>query len=147
MNLLLESFFESYGLIIILVVFFAIIMGYYFLRNRKFQQNEAQFVDALKEGSKVKTYSGFYGEVVKITNTTEGKVATLKLGEGVLIDVDIRALMSLDSREELPEEPVEAEKVEEVKEEPKEEMPEEKQEETEEVKEEKPKKKRTAKKQ
>ena len=107
MNLLLDNFFESYGLIIILVVFFAMIMGYYFLRNRRFQQNEAFFVESLKEGSKVKTYSGFYGEVVKITNTTEGKVATLKLGEGAYIDVDIRALMSLDAREELPEEPVE----------------------------------------
>lgn len=118
MNLLLESFFESYGLIIILVVAFALIMVYYYLRNRKFQQSESDFHGSLKIGDKVKTYSGFYGEVAKITNTTEGKIVTLKLGEGAYIDVDIRALMAMDMREELPEEPVAEEKpVEEHKEE------------------------------
>ena len=129
MNLLLESFFESYGLIIILVAAFALIMVYYYLRNRKFQQSESEFHSSLKEGTKVKTYSGFYGEVVKITNTTDGKVVTLKLGEGVLIDVDIRALMGVDMKEEVPEEPApeepkaEEEKVEEPAEEKEEEKP------------------------
>ena len=122
MNLLLESFFESYGLIIILVVAFALIMVYYYLRNRKFQQSESEFHSALKEGTKVKTYSGFYGEVAKITETTDGKVVTLKLGKGVFIDVDIRALMAVDMKEEIKEEvkpesevKVEEPKVEEVK--------------------------------
>ncbi len=141
MNLLLESFFESYGLIIILVVAFALIMVYYYLRNRKFQQTESDFHGSLKIGDKVKTYSGFYGEVAKITNTTEGKIITLKLGEGAYIDVDIRALMALDMREELPEEPVAAEK---PAEEPKEEKPEEEkaEENTAEEKEEQPQEKK-----
>lgn len=123
MNLLLESFFESYGLIIILVAAFALIMLYYYLRNRKFQQSESEFHSSLKEGTKVKTYSGFYGEVAKITETTDGKVVTLKLGNGVFIDVDIRALMAIDMKEEIkeevkpePEMPEEEPKQEEVKE-------------------------------
>ena len=141
MNLLLESFFESYGLIIILVVAFALIMVYYYLRNRKFQQTESDFHGSLKTGDKVKTYSGFYGEVEKITNTTEGKIVTLKLGEGAYIDVDIRALMALDMREELPEEPVVEEKP--AEEPKKEEKEEEKQsEEKVEEREEKPKEKK-----
>ena len=143
MNLLLESFFESYGLIIILVAAFALIMVYYYLRNRKFQQSESDFHGSLKIGDKVKTYSGFYGEVAKITNTTEGKIVTLKLGEGAYIDVDIRALMAMDMREELPEEPVAEEKpVEERKEEVEAKPEEEKEELKEEAKEEQPKEKK-----
>ena len=144
MNLLLESFFESYGLIIILVVAFALIMVYYYLRNRKFQQTESDFHGSLKIGDKVKTYSGFYGEVAKITNTTEGKIVTLKLGNYAFIDVDIRALMAIDMREELPEEPAKEEPVAEEKpEEKKEEKPAEAEKELEEkVEEKEPKEKK-----
>ena len=106
--MLLESFFESYGLIIILLVAFAGIMLYYFFRNRKFQQVEMDFQSTLKVGDKVKTYSGFYGTVEKITETTDGKVVTLKLGENAFVDVDIRALMGLDLKEEIKETPVES---------------------------------------
>ena len=126
MDLLLASFFESYGLLIILVVAFAGIMVYYYLRSRKFQQVENQFQTGLKKGDKVKTYSGFYGTVEKITETTDGKVVTLKLGGNASVDFDIRALMSIDQKTEVVDIP-EAEKVEEpAKEEPKEEPKEEK---------------------
>ena len=118
MNNLLATFFEQYGLIIILVLGFGLMMVYYFLRNRKFQQTENDFQTALKVGDKVKTYSGFYGTVEKITETTDGKVITLRLGENATVDVDIRALMGLDLKEEVKEEPAPAEKPEEVKEEP-----------------------------
>ena len=141
MNLLLESFFESYGLIIILVLAFALIMVYYYVRNRKFQQSESEFHNSLKVGTKVKTYSGFYGEVAKVTNTTDGKVVTLKLGEGVYIDVDIRALMAVDMKEEVTEEEVKPQVEEPAKKEPVEEPkdePEVKEELKEEVEEEKP---------
>lgn len=105
--MLLESFFQSYGLIIILLVAFALIMLYYFFRNKKFQQTEFDFQSSLKVGDKVKTYSGFYGIVEKITETTDGKVVTLKLGENAFIDVDIRALMGIDYKELVVENPVE----------------------------------------
>ncbi len=105
--MLLESFFQSYGLIIILLVAFALIMLYYFFRNKKFQQTEFDFQNSLKVGDKVKTYSGFYGVVEKITETTDGKVVTLKLGENSFIDVDIRALMGIDYKELVVENPVE----------------------------------------
>ena len=105
MNTLLASFFEQYGLIIILVVAFAGMMVYYYVRNKKYQQTEVDFQTKLKKGDKVKTYSGFYGEVEKITETTDGKVVTLKLGENCYIDVDIRALMAIDSKREIVDEP------------------------------------------
>ena len=105
MNTLLASFFEQYGLIIILVVAFVGMMVYYYVRNKKYQQTEVDFQTKLKKGDKVKTYSGFYGEVEKITETTDGKVVTLKLGENCYIDVDIRALMAIDSKREIVDEP------------------------------------------
>lgn len=106
MNLLLAgTFFENYGLIIILVLGLGLMMLYYFLKNRKFQQTANDFVNALKVGDKVKTYSGFYGTVEKITETTDGKVVTLRLGENATVDVDIRALMGLDLKEEVKDEP------------------------------------------
>lgn len=125
-NMLLQSFFEQYGLIIILLVAFALIMVYYFLRSKKFQQQESDFQTSLKPGDKVKTYSGFYGTVEKITETTDGKVVSLRLGKNSVIDVDIRALMGIDMKQEIVEKPVEEankgtekeEKVEEVAAEP-----------------------------
>ena len=114
--MLLESFFQSYGLVIILLVAFAGIMLYYFFRNRKFQQTEYDFQTALKVGDKVKTYSGFYGTIEKITETTDGKVITLRLGENATVDVDVRALMGLDVKEEIKETPVEAVEADEIKE-------------------------------
>ena len=114
--MLLESFFQSYGLVIILLVAFAAIMLYYFFRNRKFQQTEYDFQTALKVGDKVKTYSGFYGTIEKITETTDGKVITLRLGENATVDVDVRALMGLDVKEEIKETPVEAVEADEIKE-------------------------------
>lgn len=152
MNLLLATFFEQYGLIIILILGFGLMMVYYFLRNKKFQQTENDFVNALKVGDKVKTYSGFYGTVEKIAETTDGKVVTLRLGENATVDVDIRALMGLDLKEEVKDEPAPAEeKVEEATEEKtakeqQEEPSKEKAEETDEVKETKPAKKPRAKK-
>ena len=108
--MLLDSFFQSYGLVIILLVAFAGIMLYYFLRNRKFQQTEFDFQTSLKVGDKVKTYSGFYGTIEKITETTDGKVITLRLGESATVDVDVRALMGIDAKEEIKETPVEEDK-------------------------------------
>ena len=150
MNLLLATFFEQYGLIIILVLGFGLMMLYYFLRNRKFQQTENDFVSALKVGDKVKTYSGFYGTVEKITETTDGKVITLRLGENATVDVDVRALMGLDLKEEVKDEPVLAEEIKEevVEEKPAEEKAEEpaKEEAEEKAEEPKPAKKPRAKK-
>lgn len=103
MNLLLESFFESYGILIILVVLFGAILVYYFFRNKKYQDAERNFQTTLKVGDKVKTYSGFYGTVYKITETTDGKVITLQLGGDCFVDVDIRAIMSIDEKTEIVE--------------------------------------------
>ena len=103
LDLICASFFESYGLIIILVVAFGFIMFSYYCKNKKYQETEGNFQANLKAGDKVKTYSGFYGTVDNIRETTDGKVVTLKLGEGAFIEVDIRALMSIDNKTDIVE--------------------------------------------
>ena len=103
--MLLDTFFEQYGILIILLVAFAAIMLLYYLRNKKYRQAEADFQTQLKVGDKVKTYSGFYGTVEKLTNTTDGLVVTLRLGENAVVDVDVRALMGIDMKEEVVDEP------------------------------------------
>src|SRR5574344_375871 len=106
MNQLLESTSQAYILLIVIFVVFAGYIILSFVRNKKFQESESQFQNSLKVGDRVKTYSGFYGSVAKLTNTTDGLVVTLKLGEGSLIDVDVRALMGLDTKTEVKESPV-----------------------------------------
>jgi preprotein translocase subunit YajC len=105
MNLLLDSFFESYGLLIILLVVFVVFMVYYYMRNKKYQDATKQFQTSLKVGDKVKTYSGFYGTVEKITDTTDGLVVTLRLGENATVDIDINAIYALDAKNEVTKEP------------------------------------------
>ena len=104
MNLLLETFFEQYGLIIILILALGLFMGYYYFRSKKYQQTEATFHSSLKIGDKVKTYSGFYGTISKITETTDGKIVTLQLGGDAFVEVDVRAIAGLDAKEEIVEE-------------------------------------------
>lgn len=134
MNLLLANFLQDYGLLIMLVVIMAAFFGFYYYRNKKYQQAANDFQTSLKKGDKVKTYSGFYGTIEKITETTDGKVVTLKLSENNFVDMDMNAIYGLDNKTEVVEEPVEqteepkaevsetvSENVEEVAEEPAEE--------------------------
>ena len=114
--MLLDTFFEQYGILIILLVAFAAIMLLYYFRNKKYRQAEEEFQTQLKVGDKVKTYSGFYGTVEKLTNTTDGLVVTLRLGENAVVDVDVRALMGIDMKEEVVDEPATEEGKEEVQE-------------------------------
>ena len=114
--MLLDTFFEQYGILIILLVAFAAIMLLYYFRNKKYRQAEADFQTQLKVGDKVKTYSGFYGTVEKLTNTTDGLVVTLRLGENAVVDVDVRALMGIDMKEEVVDEPATEEEKEETNE-------------------------------
>ncbi|MBO7508383.1 MAG: preprotein translocase subunit YajC [Clostridia bacterium] len=151
MNQLLEGFWSDYGLIIILIGAFVLFMLFYYLRSKKYQDSENSLHSSLKKGDKVKTYSGFYGTVEKIVETTDGKVVTLALGGDAFVDVDVRAIAGIDEKQEIVEDeqpadeaqadeaPVEAQPEEEAVEAPVEEVAEEKAEEkAEETTEEKP---------
>ena len=101
--MLLATFFETYGLIIILIAICAAMMIFYFFKHRKQENDIQKFEESLKPGDKIKTYSGFYGEIVAILDIKEDdedvKVVTLRLGNGSYIDVDIRAIAQIDKRD------------------------------------------------
>ena len=100
--MLLASFFADYGIILIVLLVCAGMMIYYFIKNKKQTEELEKFESSLKPGDKVKTYSGFYGEVSGVElikeNDENVRVITLKLGENIYIDVDARAIAQLDVR-------------------------------------------------
>lgn len=103
LNMLLATFWETYGLWIVLIGFFALMLIYNYFRTKKYNQQYDEFVTKIVPGAKVKTQSGFYGTVEKITETTDGKVVTLKISENAYIDVDIRALYNIDEKKTMEE--------------------------------------------
>ena len=101
--MMLATFWDNYGLIIILIAVCVAMMVFYYIKHRKQENDIQEFEDSLKAGDRVKTYSGFYGEISNITlikeDNNQVKIVTLKLGSGSFIDVDIRAIAQIDKRE------------------------------------------------
>lgn len=85
---------------ILLVLVIGIFVLNYF-RSKKNQETMKNMVDSLKVGDRVKTYSGFYGKIIEIEETTDGKVAILETGseknKGIL-SIDINAIYAIDEK-------------------------------------------------
>ena len=85
--------------VLLVLVIGIFIMNYF--RSKKNKENAQNMLSSIKVGDKVKTYSGFYGEVVSITETTDGKVAVLRTGEegsyGYL-SIDMNAIYAIDEK-------------------------------------------------
>ncbi len=64
---------------VLLVLVVGIFVLNYF-RSKKNQEGLKNMVNSLKVGDHVKTYSGFYGKILEIVDTTDGKVAVLETG-------------------------------------------------------------------
>lgn len=82
------------GILIIFMVFGSI-------RRKKYDSQVQDLLSNIKIGDKVKTYSGFYGTVVSIRETTDGKVVLIEMGEGAkkgYVEMDINAIMCLDKK-------------------------------------------------
>ena len=166
------NFFSQYGLLIVLVVALVALMFISFTRRKKEDAYRNDLLSKIVPGAKIKTYYGLYGKVLKITETTDGKILLVETGEDDKVSyqsVHINAVYALDEKQldteteevaveskseaelkfeelerQLAEKEAESEK-EEVKEEAKEEVKEEV-EELKEEKTEKPAKKTTSKK-
>ena len=98
------SFWGSYGITIILVVLLVGFLVFSSIRRKKYDGQVQNFIDNLKIGDHVKTYSGFYGKIVAIRETTDGKVVLIEMGEGNkkgYIEADIMAIMGLDKKEDI----------------------------------------------
>ena len=113
---------------ILLVLVIGIFLLNYF-RSKKNQESMKNMVDSLKVGDNVKTYSGIYGKIIEIVETTDGKVAVLETGSEKnkgIFSIDINAIYGIDEKKPVvydangnvvsDEEPKAEEKVEENKE-------------------------------
>ncbi len=106
MNLLGQSFFEGAGLMIILAVVLIGMFAMTYFRNKKFKAENEMLRNALVVGTKVKTYSGLYGTIEKIEETTDGKVATINFSTTdipFLVEMDLNAVYGIDKKELLSE--------------------------------------------
>ena len=105
MRFLLDSFFNSsWFLIIVLVVAMGLLLLTSFSRRRKEEQYRNELDSKITKGVKVKTYSGLYGTVVSVKNTTDGKIVLIETGEGdkkSYQQLHINAIYGLDESEEM----------------------------------------------
>lgn len=116
--MLLEgTFWENYGLLIILVVALIAMFVWNYYRQKKYQKQEEQMMQDIRVGARVKTYAGVYGTIVGIYESTDGRVAILSLDGNTTMEVDFRSIYSMDNKTKI--EDVKDEPVDEPKEEPK----------------------------
>lgn len=105
MRFLLEAAAGSNTMQIVLpVVLLVLVIGIFILnyfKSKKQRENMKNVVESLKVGDNVKTYSGFYGTIIEITETTDGKVAVLKTGNEKnvgYISIDMNAIYAIDQK-------------------------------------------------
>ena len=85
---------------VLLVLVVGIFVLNYF-RSKKNQEAMKNMVDGLKVGDNVKTYSGIYGKIIEIVETTDGKVAILETGSEKnkgIFSIDINAIYGIDEK-------------------------------------------------
>jgi preprotein translocase YajC subunit len=86
-------------------VLLALVIGIFILnyfRSKKTREGVKSMVDSLKVGDNVKTYSGLYGRIVEIIETTDGKVAVLETGSDKnkgIFSIDINAIYGIDAKQ------------------------------------------------
>lgn len=103
-NLLLAGFADSYMLLIILVVVIVAFLLLSLSRRKKEENYRNELNSKIVPGAMVKTYSGLYGKVVSITDTTDGKIILLETGEGKKVSyqqIHINAIFGIDTKREL----------------------------------------------
>ncbi len=103
-NLLLAGFADSYMLLIVLVVVIVAFLLLSLYRRKKESSFREELNTKIVPGAQVKTYSGLYGTIVSITDTTDGKIVLLQTGEGDKVSyqqIHINAIFGLDTKKEL----------------------------------------------
>lgn len=98
------TFFQQYWLVFVLLALIIVLYVVSFVRRKKYTEQTQQMLDALKPGAKVKTYSGVYGTIVSIKETTDGKVILLETGEGSKVSyttIDANSVYGIDQKEDV----------------------------------------------
>ncbi|MGD9900957.1 MAG: preprotein translocase subunit YajC [Spirochaetales bacterium] len=94
----MDDFFSQYGPYILLGVFLVYLIVFNIIRSNKYKKQEKELFSSIEKGDCIKTYSGFYGTVLKIEDieATEDreaeKVITISLDEASTMKIDVRAV-------------------------------------------------------
>ncbi len=90
---------------ILIAVLVVILVAFIFMsvsRRKKDAEYRADLESKILPGAKVKTYSGLYGTVVSVTDTTDGKIILIKTGEGNNVSyqsLHINAIFGFDTKQ------------------------------------------------
>ncbi|HBP43161.1 MAG TPA: hypothetical protein DD621_00500 [Clostridiales bacterium] len=98
------NFFSKYGLLIVLVVALVVLMFISFNRRKKEDTYRNELLKKVIPGARIKTYYGLYGKVLKITETTDGKILLIETGEDKKVsymNIHINAVYGIDEKEEV----------------------------------------------
>ena len=96
------TFFSQYWPVLALLVALIALYIVSIFRRKKDSEQAQKMIDELKPGTKVKTYTGFYGTIDSIRETTDGKVVMLRIGEEggkqAFVEIDANAIYGIDSK-------------------------------------------------
>jgi len=96
------TFFSQYWPVLVLLVALIALYVVSIFRRKKDNEQAQKMIDELKPGTKVKTYTGFYGTIDSIRETTDGKVVMLRIGEEggkqAFVEIDANAIYGIDSK-------------------------------------------------
>lgn len=98
------NFFSKYGLLIVLVVALVVLMFISFNRRKKEDTYRNELLKKVIPGARIKTYYGLYGKVLKITETTDGKILLIETGDDKKVsymNIHINAVYGIDEKEEV----------------------------------------------
>jgi len=100
----ISSFFSQYWIVFVLLGLIIVLYVVSFVRRKKYTEQTQNMLGKLQPGVKVKTYSGFYGKIVSVKETTDGKVILLEMGEGNKVSyttIDANAVYGVDMKEDV----------------------------------------------
>lgn len=94
----------NWTLLIIIGVLLVALIVYRFFASKKDNERRQEMENGIKPGVRVVTRGGVYGEIVSITETTDGKVVLLATGSGVklsYIEINILAIAQIDNKKKI----------------------------------------------
>ncbi len=99
-----SNWFAQYGLLIVLVVALVVLMLISFNRRKKEDTYRSELEQKVVPGAKVKTYYGLYGKVLKVTETTDGKIVLIETGDDKRTsyqELHINAIYAIDEKTDI----------------------------------------------
>lgn len=94
----------TWWILLVLLGILVVMYIFSYFRRKKYNEQTTNMLDSLKPGDKIKTYSGIYGTIVSIRETTDGKVVTLETGDDKhksYTSIDSNAIYCIDKKEDI----------------------------------------------